>query len=246
LAIAGVPPFSGFWSKDEVLLYAFDASPALWAVGLVTALLTAFYMSRQVFLVFFGEERFRAETHAGHPTGDPHESPWVMTVPLVALAVLSAAGGALNLPFTKDLQFLDRWLHPVVDEFSRHHTQSGLTMVVLGAAAAVMALVGIAAAARVYLQRAVDPVEPEVLANAWYYDSTLARLVDGPGRAAFEATATFDRQVVDGAVNGVAAAVRRAGGGLRRVQSGLLRSYALGVTAGAVGLLVYFTSRIAF
>src|SRR5690606_19198631 len=58
LAIAGVPPFAGFWSKDEILLYAFDASPALWAVGLVTALLTAFYMSRQVFMVFFGEERW--------------------------------------------------------------------------------------------------------------------------------------------------------------------------------------------
>ena len=64
LAIAGVPPFAGFWSKDEILLFACDKSPVLWAVGLVTALLTAFYMSRQVFLVFFGEERWRAEDEA--------------------------------------------------------------------------------------------------------------------------------------------------------------------------------------
>src|SRR3989337_636145 len=99
LAIAGVPPFAGFWSKDEVLLFAYAKSPALWAVGLVTALLTAYYMSRQVFMVFFGEERWRheatpggeaaqsadavdAEEHAadehataGHGHGEPHESP---------------------------------------------------------------------------------------------------------------------------------------------------------------------------
>ncbi len=89
LAIAGVPPFAGFFSKDEILLFAWDASPALWAVGLVTALLTAFYMSRQVFMVFFGEERFRQEAEEEAEEGadaahdvDPHESPWTMTLPL--------------------------------------------------------------------------------------------------------------------------------------------------------------------
>src|SRR5690606_2956492 len=128
LAIAGVPPFAGFWSKDEILLYAFDANPVLWGIGLVTALLTAFYMSRQVFMVFFGEERFHeeaapvaaneaAEAEAAHATadaaphddhghhGDPHESPWLMTVPLILLSGLAVVGGALNLPFTPDLHF---------------------------------------------------------------------------------------------------------------------------------------------
>src|SRR4051794_12206140 len=85
LAIAGVPPFAGFWSKDEILLNAFDKSPALWAVGLVTALLTAYYMSRQVFLVFFGKARWEdhAEEHGAHGELKPHESPWTMTLPLV-------------------------------------------------------------------------------------------------------------------------------------------------------------------
>ena len=80
LAIAGVPPFAGFWSKDEILLAAWQTNKVLWAVGLVTALLTAYYMSRQVFMVFFGKERFDKE-HV-----HPHESPWTMTVPLIILA----------------------------------------------------------------------------------------------------------------------------------------------------------------
>src|SRR5688572_2846709 len=144
LAIAGVPPFAGFWSKDEILLFAWNESPALWAVGLVTALLTAFYMSRQVFMVFFGEARWdRAGAHDGaHAAGDeqhaedteietsgadaehlsaahdaagPHESPWQMTLPLVVLAGLAVVAGALNLPFTDDLKVLEHWLHPVVE-----------------------------------------------------------------------------------------------------------------------------------
>src|ERR1051325_1913841 len=75
LAIAGVPPFAGFWSKDDILLAAWDKSPLLWLVGFVTALLTAFYMSRQVYMVFFGEERFE---HEGEHAVHPHESPWTM------------------------------------------------------------------------------------------------------------------------------------------------------------------------
>ena len=86
LAIAGVPPFAGFWSKDEILAFAYDKSPALWVIGLVTALLTAFYMSRQVFLVFFGEARWNDPLPGEDPEErreeiHPHESPWTMTLP---------------------------------------------------------------------------------------------------------------------------------------------------------------------
>ncbi len=104
------PPFAGFWSKDEILAYAFDKSPALWAVGLVTALLTAFYMSRQVFLIFFGEARWndravaeddRASEAAAQRRSHPHESPWTMTVPLVVLSAFAVVGGLINLPFSK-------------------------------------------------------------------------------------------------------------------------------------------------
>jgi len=281
LAIAGVPPFAGFWSKDEVLLYAFDASPVLWALGLVTALLTAFYMSRQVFMVFFGDERFRepaaidapvsgavddvdagerpegeaalatgdAEVHADHAHShghDPHESPWLMTVPLVVLAGLAVVAGGLNLPFTPDLQLLGRWLEPSLFGNEAHVDVEAGTKVLLAVVAVIVALAGIFAAAAVYLQKRVKAVEPELLANGWYYDSSIDAFMGGPGRAVFQATADFDEDVVDGGVNGIASLVRGGGGGLRLLQSGYLRGYALGVGAGVVALLAYFLTRVTF
>ena len=274
LAIAGVPPFAGFWSKDEILLHAWDANPALWGIGLVTALLTAFYMSRQVFLVFFGAERWRdapssdtseaeesaAELadadHADEPVVaaapaaahglHPHESPWSMTVPLVVLALLALVGGGLNLPFTGDLHFLGHWLEPVFHGNEAHVDVPTGTKVALAVIAGVVAVAGILVAAAVYLLRRLAPVEPEVLAEGWYYDRAVSAFAGGPGRAAFDATADFDRGVVDGAVNGVATLVRASGSGLRRLQTGFVRSYALGITAGAVVLLAYFLTRVTF
>ncbi|HLT16625.1 MAG TPA: NADH-quinone oxidoreductase subunit L [Acidimicrobiales bacterium] len=269
LAIAGVPPFAGFWSKDEILLYAFDASPVLWALGLVTALLTAFYMSRQVFLVFFGEERFRqpaaveaaaaadadaaaeaeaadATTDAPEPVHEPHESPWLMTVPLVVLAGLAVVGGALNLPFTPDLHFLGHWLEPVLYGNEAHVDVETGTKVLLAVIATAAGLAGIAAAVAVYLQKRAKAVEPEVLANGWYYDATITAFMGGPGRAAFQALADFDKGVIDGAVNGVATLVRTGGRGLRTLQPGYVRSYALGIAVGVVVLLAYFLTRVSF
>src|SRR5205823_3140126 len=132
LAIAGVIPFAGFWSKDEILAKAWFAGgygKGLWAVGLVAALLTAVYMTRQVRLVFYGEERWRSgQAGAGAPEGSaavaagespgahpservPHESPGTMTFPLFVLAGLAAVGGALSLPSPR-LENLARWLAP--------------------------------------------------------------------------------------------------------------------------------------
>jgi NADH-quinone oxidoreductase subunit L len=90
----------------------------------------------------------------------------------------------------------------------------------------------------------VQPIEPEILASGWHYDDAITAFVGGPGRAAFEEVAAFDKNVIDGAVNGVATGVRQGGRGLRIVQSGYLRSYALGVAVGVVGLLVYFLTRV--
>jgi len=279
LAIAGVPPFSGFFSKDEILLYAWAENPALWAVGLVTALLTAFYMSRQVFLVFFGEERFTVEVpteahdadadtaldtegaeaealerpdtasapqHAHVLHGEPHESPWTMTMPLVVLAVLAAVGGAIQLPFTKDLHFLEEWLHPVLGDNEAHIDVATGTKVGLAVVAALIAVGGIALVYAIYLRRVRRPVEPEILAQGWRYDQAITSFMGGPGRAGFEGVATFDRTVVDGAVNGVGALVRRSGGGLRTLQTGFVRNYALGIAVGAVLLLAYFIAQVTF
>ncbi len=247
LAIAGIPPFAGFWSKDEILLYAFDSNPALWAIGLVTALLTAFYMSRQVFLVFFGEERWREpDDHAdgsAEPHPEPHESPWLMTLPLVALAGLAIVGGGLNLPFTNDTHLLEHWLHPVIGENEHHLTVDTATKVGLAAVAVLAGLAGVALAARVYLQKRLRAVEPDVLEQAWYVDRSISTFMGGPGQRGFEGVSSFDRNVVDGAVNGVAGVVRGGGKGLRVLQTGFVRSYALGVALGVVGLLAFFLTR---
>jgi NADH-quinone oxidoreductase subunit L len=170
LAIAGVPPFAGFWSKDEILLFAYDKSPALWAIGLATALLTAYYMSRQVFMVFFGDPNWQ-HAEEGEHHAEPHESPWLMTFPLVVLAGLAIMGGGLQLPFNHDTKLLERWLEPVVHEYERVLDVSTGTKVGLAAIAVVAALVGIAGAVAVYLQKRVRAVEPELLAEGWHYDN---------------------------------------------------------------------------
>jgi NADH-quinone oxidoreductase subunit L len=254
LAIAGVPPFAGFWSKDDILLAAYADNKVLWGIGLFTALLTAFYMSRQVFMVFFGKERWNEPVAAEGVDADdaaekheeihPHESPWLMTLPLVVLAVLSAVGGVINLPFSTDTEFLGEWLEPVVGV---HEVDvSTETKYVLAAIAVALGLLGILVAASVYLWKRLRPVEPKVLAHAWYYDEAVSAFAGGPGREAFEGVAAFDRVVIDGIPNGIAKSVRGLGGTVRKVQTGFVRSYALGMTAGVVVVLGYFLTRLAF
>ena len=240
LAIAGVPPLSGFWSKDEILLAAWeqpDIGPLLWAVGLVTALLTAYYMSRQTFLVFFGGQRWDDGAH-------PHESPPTMTLPLVVLAGAAAVGGALNLPLVKDWLVLEHFLDPALAH--SHHFSSGTgTKVLLALVATVAAVGGIAVAVGAWLRSRIptDKLEPALLENAFYVDAGVSKFVGGPGTAAFEAAAATDRKVVDGAVNGVAKLVRRIGETVRPLQSGYLRHYASGVAVGAVILVVWLALR---
>jgi NADH-quinone oxidoreductase subunit L len=267
LAIAGVPPFAGFWSKDDILLFAWGSGAAggkaLWAIGLVTALLTGYYMSRQVFMVFFGEPRWRNEP-APQPASvgaaaneldletdepahrEPHESPWIMTAPLIALSVLSIVGGLINLPFSDRVDFLEDFLHPVLGVNEAEISVSTGAKVALAVIAVGAGLIGLAIAAAVYLRHRVRAIEPEVLAHAWYYDEEVTAFMGGPGRKSFDAIAWFDAHIIDGAVNGVAAVVRDLGRRLRPVQSGFLRSYALGVTIGVVVVLGYFITRVSF
>jgi NADH-quinone oxidoreductase subunit L len=245
LAIAGIPPFAGFWSKDDILLsaYAHGGSglwKALWFVGFVTALLTAFYMSRQVFMVFFGSPRFEEDgEHAVHP----HESAWTMATPLVVLAILATVGGGVNLVLSNDTKFLDKWLAPVVEGSEHAIDVAGATQTALAIATAVLCAVSILIAAQIYLRHKRAPVEPEVLAHAWYYDETITAFVGGPGEAAFEETAVFDRGVIDGAVNGVARIVQWSASKLRLAQTGYVRNYALGIAVGAFILVGLFLTR---
>ena len=255
LAIAGVPPFAGFWSKDEILLAAWSDNKALWAIGLVTALLTAYYMSRQVFMVFFGNSRWDEKEAAGeHEHADdhghaaePHESPWTMWVPLVLLALLAIVGGAINLPFNHDVKFLADWLHPVVHATEVEPDVTTGTKVGLAIVATIAGLIGIAFAFAVYIRKRLRAVEPDLLLNAYHYDDALASFFGGPGTIGAALTAdVVDKRGIDGVVNGVGTLVRAGGQRLRGVQTGYIRNYALGIAGGAVLLLGWFLMRAGF
>jgi NADH-quinone oxidoreductase subunit L len=247
LAIAGIPPFAGFWSKDEVLLYAFANNRLLWLIGVITALLTAYYMTRQVIMVFFGEARWNdhAEENGAHGDHTPHESPWTMVTPLVILAGLSIVGGALQLPFSKSTHFLEHWLEPVIhhSEVSISGTWAYSNKWLLLVVAILIAVSGVVAAIAVYSKGKFKIIEPKILADAWRYDSAVSAIVGGPGRSAFDGVAAFDAKIVDGAVNGIGTEVRAASGLLRKIQSGLVRSYAFVIGLGAVVVLAWFLLR---
>jgi NADH-quinone oxidoreductase subunit L len=289
LAIAGIPPFAGFWAKDEILADAFyDDRFGVWAIGTIAAALTALYMAREVFLVFFANERFRAPTgnaqsssddHTeaadgeerggqwllsptvgyGEPpraprlTHDPHESPPTMVLPVLVLATLSIVGGVLNLPFTT-LENLGHWLEPVFEGVPRIEPTSFASASALSTVSVFMAVVGISIAFLLYRRGLPDPARDpldqrlgvlgRLFGHAWYVDETVSNAVRGPSRRFADwLSLGFDARGVDGAVNGVADLVRRAGGGLRRVQTGLVRNYALGVVLGAAGLLLFLVVR---
>jgi NADH-quinone oxidoreductase subunit L len=245
LAISGIPPFAGFWSKDEVLINAWDKSPLLWVVMSVAAVLTAYYMSRLVFLTFFGEARWD-EGREGHEHVHPHETPALMTVPLVVLAVASTVIGVIDLPFDR-AKFLDHFLDPVFGEIAREVSLSGAAQVGLIILATLLAVLGVVLAYQAWVLRKIEAerLEPQVLQHAWFINDGYAWFFGGPAREGAQFTSdVVDHEVIDGAVNGVGVLVRGGARQLRRLQSGYVRSYALGIAAGAVLLLAWFFSRV--
>jgi NADH-quinone oxidoreductase subunit L len=238
LAISGIPPFSGFWSKDEVLLSAYEYNRALWAIGLVTALLTAYYMSRQFFLAFFGKERFLG---GDHPV-KPHESPMLMVAPLGVLAVLAFAGGAMNLPFSKSMERLAHWLAPSVGE--HEFASSGGTKFVLAVVATFCGVAGIAIARQLWLKRDLASnaaLEVPILREAFKVDQLTSAVIEKPGRRIADLAAdVLDAKVIDGGlVAGPGRIVTLVGSQIRRLQTGYVRQYAAVIGIGAVALLAY-------
>ncbi len=287
LAISGVPPFSGFWSKDEILSFALHDNAALYAIGLFTAGLTAFYIFRLVFMTFYGDARWgasleaEAEAKAAHAVapddagdaaveaagdtepapGDtavlthddehvphPHESPWVMTVPLVVLAIGAAFAGVLNLPFSSSTEFLTNWLEPVIGANETVFDLSTAKLVAELTVSTIVALLGISIAYFVYLRHKVDPrrIELPLFAHGWYIDSSITAFTGGAGRRLFELVALFDRVVIDGAVNGVGRATRGGAARLRSLQSGYVRAYALMIAVGAVLVVAFILTQVTF
>jgi len=251
LAISGIPFFSGFFSKDEILWFAWlNGSPVLWAVGALAAVTTAFYMWRLTSLTFLGEERF--DHHHVHP----HESPAIMTVPLIVLAVLSAFGGLLGVPHVIGHalhipNLLEGWLEPIFaasNEMLPKHSGDHTTLEIgLMVASSLLAVVGIMFARSIYSQgltKASAMAEKmsgayKLLLNKYYVDEIYHMVVAGPILAASRdfLWKIIDVVVIDGVVNGSAKSMGAAAGVLRRMQTGVAQNYALVMMIGIVIML---------
>jgi NADH-quinone oxidoreductase subunit L len=241
-AIAGVPPFSGFWSKSAVLENAWSLSPALWAIGAVTAVLTAYYIGREYFLVFYGERRWAEARPGGHAVREPG---FVMLGPLVVLAFFSFFALFINLPFHPTWPFLERWLDPVVAHSLAHQRYSLGAKWGFALADAAFALAGVLLARALWKAVSSRPaLEPRFLFMAWFLDWGYDHVIAQPATRFAEFTGTvIERRVIDGAVEGVGRLVRASGDRVRRVQTGYVRTYALAVTVGVVVLVAYLVTR---
>ena len=251
LAISGLPPFSGFFSKEEILAAALGTPGAqgVWIIGAVVAGLTAFYMSRWFFLIFLGDSRVEAHQH-------PHESPPSMTVPLVVLAVASAVGGLIGVTpasiarfWELDAGWLFTYLAPSVTPYAGE--TPFLNEVAAGLLVTAAAVIGILSAWRLYLRPVDHAALRESLggvyrlaAGRFFVDEVYDHSVAAGGRALMRGSAFVDSRIVDGAVNGLARGTGRFADVGRRVQTGFVRSYALGMLIGTVVVTVTLVGGI--
>lgn len=241
-ALAGVPLMSGFFSKDAILFFSFEQNIWLYLVGLATAAITAFYAFRSVFLTFWGEPRDRKLFDKAH------ESPRIMTIPLWILALLSLLGGIINLPA---LETLGLYLEEVFTG-AVHAAEEALVLeLVLAAVAGTVALVMIYVAYRVYVKQPAlatrtaerFPWLYNFLVNKWYIDDAYMRYIVNPLKQLAGGFAGFDKNYIDGAVNGIAGGLGWLGRQTRRLQNGLISTYALAVVIGVVAVVGYLALR---
>jgi NADH-quinone oxidoreductase subunit L len=248
-ALAGIPLLSGFFSKDEILWNAWLKSPILWVVGFITAVLTAIYSFRMVFTVFWGRERDpKLFSHA-------HESPRVMTIPLVLLAIGSALAGYIGLP---RLSLIGHWLEPVFAPAGNNTEKAFEAMMhspiewVLLAASGLVAIGGAYLAYRAYVTNTDIPGRVreslgwlvKVVEHKYYVDEAYYAVFVQPARAvAGWFAATFDKRVIDGVVNGIGGGFGWVGVQARKLQTGLVGLYALSIMLGAVALLIWMAIK---
>jgi len=259
LAIAGIPPFAGFWSKDEILWKAYSSdhgSWIFWLVGVITAFLTSFYMFRLLFMTFFGDYRgakvddhgHAHSTHGNDGHGEPHESPMVMLVPLMILAVLSVVGGLVGIG-----NRFEHFLTPVfgsgeVTQAAGEGASHATELVLMGVSVAV-ALLGLILAWLLYVSKPYLPQKVSdalggfynAVLNKYYVDELYAKLfvkplVDGSTSILWQGV---DRKVIDDSVNNAADGARDISDNVRHMQSGNLRSYAGWIAAGSAVVIAY-------
>lgn len=246
LAIAGCPPFSGFFSKDEILAHAFEHSPLLWTLGITTAAMTTFYMFRLYFLTFKG--KFRGTHEQEHHL---HESPKSMTIPLIVLAVLSVVGGLVGLPEVFGFHhMLDGFLAPVFDDSSMrliHHLPHNTEYMLMGAAVIVMAAF-LYFAYVTYVKNQTLPDEEGAKLKPLHklvyrkymidelYENVITKPINFIGEALHK---VVDNQIVDGLVNGCGYVVTGVSGAIRKAQTGNIGFYVFVMVISIV--LILFT-----
>jgi NADH-quinone oxidoreductase subunit L len=237
IAIAGIPPFSGFFSKDEILSAAYAKNPVYYVVGVFTALLTAFYMFRLYATTFRGS--FRGGHDKEHHL---HESPAAMTVPLWILAILAVVAGFLGIPaaIMPHAHWLEGFLRPVVGESTVRELSAG-TEWGLMATSVVLALIGTFAAVGRFSKKP-DLAEPtgfgKVLANKWYVDEFYNALVVRPLDLLAQFLVFIDKNIIDGIVNGVGRLIQYSSRQLRLLQSGQVGGYVLLMVVGIIVLFL--------
>ncbi len=246
LAIAGIPPLSGFWAKGDVLDNTFAHYKPLWVIGLITAVLTAYYMSRLEILAFGGEPRFDRAGPNGEPAHHaPHESPWVMRLPLVVLAFFAFFGGALDLPWVHTHN-LESWLTPVFSGTLYNDNLGSGPLWGLALTDVAAALVGVIVAAWLWRGAVVDKpaLEPAFLQRVWYWDDVYDTVIGRPSqRLATFLAWVVDARFIDGAVNGTAHLAKATGTAARKLQTGYARNYALGIALGMALIIAFMLSR---
>jgi NADH-quinone oxidoreductase subunit L len=235
LAILGVPPFAGFYSKDMIIETAFNAGGIkgiiLGSVALIGAGITAFYMSRVMILTFTGTKRWDEDAH-------PHESPWLMWLPMAILAIGSVTSGYL----LSHGHALVNWLSPLFEHHGEH--EELLKPIVVSALALTMVAIGVAIAFMKYSRQEVAAVAPEdvsIFTKIARQDLMQDRFNEAvfmrPGQALTATLVAADEAVVDGAVRGVAKTALGSGSALRGLQNGFVRSYAALILIGAIALI---------
>jgi NADH-quinone oxidoreductase subunit L len=246
LAIAGIPPLSGFWAKGDVLDNTFAHFKWLWVIGLVTAVLTAYYMSRLEILAFGGKERFDKEGPHGEPAlPAPHESPWIMRLPLVVLAFFAFFAGALDLPWVHS-DNLASFLAPVFAGTLYNDNLGTGPEWELAIADIAAAFIGVIVAW--WLWRGDDvyqpKLEPAFLQRVWYWDDFYDTVIGRPAqRLATFLAWVVDVRIIDGAVNGTAHLAKATGNAARKLQTGYVRNYALGIALGMALIIAFMLSR---
>ncbi|MBK6983434.1 MAG: NADH-quinone oxidoreductase subunit L [Bacteroidetes bacterium] len=242
IAISGIPPFSGFFSKDEILAHTYEHSPTLWFFGQVASMLTAFYMFRLLYLTFY--RKFRGTHEQEHHL---HESPKSMTFPLIVLAILAVVGGALGLP---EFWGATNWMHHHLDSIIVHKNPSVLNhekeWILMGLATA-SALATIFFAYMVYMKNRILPEANDskltgikkLIYNKYYIDEIYEALIRKPLDALSEVFKYIDTKVIDSVVDGVGTTVTGMSALVRKVQTGHIGFYIFGMVLGIIAILFY-------